>query len=225
MIDAPGSKNQFPKLRQAVTPEQQDAKLKQVGDLYEKQFLREMVKAMRATVHESGFIKSSQAEKIFKEQLDQEYVEKWGAKGGIGLSDLIHQQLLDKYGAQLGIKPAVQKPVGPIHLDEKSNFNARVVKPPASTDLQKLTFEYFRDEQGSSEPAEITSPWAGKILGQYRLDNDENLMTLDHDNGLKSSISYRGLSRGFAPGQKIEAGEKLGLLSPEAQRFFWSLQK
>jgi flagellar protein FlgJ len=221
MIDAP----KFQKLRQTMTPEQQDQKLKQVSDLYEKQFLREMMKAMRSTVHESGFIKSSQAEKIFREQLDQEYVEKWGAKGGIGLADMIHNQLLDKYGAQLGIRPAVERPRGPIKLDEKSNFRAQTMKPPTSTtDLQKMSFEFFKEEGAKDEPTDLMMPWSGKILGQYRLDQDENLLHFEHDNGIQSKISFRGIAKTLPPQSMIEAGAPIGVLSPEAKKFTWSTQ-
>lgn len=220
MIDAP----KFQKLRQMMTPEQQDQKLKHVSELYEKQFLREMMKAMRSTVHESGFIKSSQAEKIFSEQLDQEYVEKWGAKGGIGLADMIHNQLLEKYGAQLGIRPAVQRPQGPIKLDEKSNFHARPMKTASTTDLQKMSFEFFKDESAKSEPTDLMMPWSGKVLGQYRLDQDENLLHFEHDNGIQSKISFRGLAKTLNPQAMIEAGTPIGMLSPDSQKFTWSTQ-
>jgi hypothetical protein len=63
-----------------------DQKLHEVSEMYEKHFLREMMKAMRSTVHEGGFIQQNQAERIFKEQLDDHYVDKWSEKGGIGLS-------------------------------------------------------------------------------------------------------------------------------------------
>lgn len=221
MIDAP----KFQKLRQMMTPEQQDQKLKHVSELYEKQFLREMMKAMRSTVHESGFIKASQAEKIFSEQLDQEYVEKWGAKGGIGLADMIHNQLLDKYGAQLGIRPAVQKPMGPIKLDEKSNFRPKVTAAPANSELQKMSFEFFKEEGANGEPTELSMPWSGKLLGQYRLDQDENILHFEHDNGLQSSLSFRGVAKTLKPQTAIEAGEKLGVLNPEATKFVWSTQR
>ena len=47
-----------------------DEKLKDVSALYEKHFLGEMMKAMRSTVKEGGIVQANQAEKIFREQLD-----------------------------------------------------------------------------------------------------------------------------------------------------------
>lgn len=81
-----------------------EKKLRDVAKMYEGQFLREMVKAMRGTVTDSGFIKENQAEKIFREQLDQEYTDKWVDRGGLGFQDIIYNQLVEKYGPQLGIQ-------------------------------------------------------------------------------------------------------------------------
>jgi flagellar protein FlgJ len=103
-------------LKQTVSPEQMDQKFKDIAKLYEKQFMREMVKAMRATTGKNELLPVSQGEKIFQEQLDQEYVEKWGDQGGLGLSDTIYKNLLDKYGEALGIR-ANSKQHGMLSLD------------------------------------------------------------------------------------------------------------
>jgi hypothetical protein len=78
-------------------------KIRSVAELYEKQFLRDMVKQMRSTVSFSDISKPSFAEGYFSEQLDQEYVEKWGDRGGIGLGDMIYQQLMSQYGSRMGV--------------------------------------------------------------------------------------------------------------------------
>src|SRR4051812_46863679 len=75
-----------------------EEKFREVSDMYEKYFIREMMRQMRSTVHESGFIKQNNAEKIFRDQLDDQYADQWGKAGGMGLSDLIYNQLIDKYG-------------------------------------------------------------------------------------------------------------------------------
>lgn len=92
-------------------------KIRDVAELYEKQFLRDMVKQMRATVPTNEMFKASFAEGYFREQLDQEYVEKWGDKGGIGLGDMIYNQLLDRYGDRLGVPRGNKvKPTGPFPI-------------------------------------------------------------------------------------------------------------
>ena len=104
-------------MRQKIDPEQMNTKFKEIGKLYEKQFMREMVKAMRSTTGKDSLIPVSQGERIFREQLDHEYVEKWGDQGGLGLSETIYKNLLDKYGESLGItqKEAIK---GPITFDK-----------------------------------------------------------------------------------------------------------
>lgn len=77
------------------------AKFEEAGSLYEKQFLRELVKAMRSSVSESSLIPKSQAEKIFQEQLDQQWVEAWGDRGGVGFGEMITQKLIEQYGQRM----------------------------------------------------------------------------------------------------------------------------
>ena len=211
--------NKIQPLRQTVTPEQQNKKLQEVGHLYEKQFLREMVKAMRSTVHESGLIKLSQAEQIFREQLDQEYVEKWGEKGGIGLSNLIYNQLIEKYGAQLGIRGPIEKPHGPLALNEKSNYNAQPMG------RGKVGFQFTKDlDMPSLGMSTLKMPWSGKILGTQQLGADEYVLHMQHDNGLKSQLVFRGQPHMELKGEKLQAGDSIGLLSPEARAFFWNVE-
>ena len=53
-----------------------EIQIKEVSDMYEKYFIREMMKQMRATVHqEDGVIKRNNAEKIFSDQLDDQYAD------------------------------------------------------------------------------------------------------------------------------------------------------
>ncbi|MEI7974173.1 MAG: rod-binding protein [Bdellovibrio sp.] len=77
------------------------AKFEEAGSLYEKQFLRELVRAMRSSVSESSLIPKSQAEKIFQEQLDQQWVEAWGDRGGVGFGEMITQKLIEQYGQRM----------------------------------------------------------------------------------------------------------------------------
>ena len=48
---------------------------------------------MRASVEKSGFIDGGQAEEIFTSLLDVEISKKMSTAGGIGLSDLLLEQL------------------------------------------------------------------------------------------------------------------------------------
>lgn len=91
----------------AVDSADKDPRLQEAAKMYEKQFLREMVKAMRATVPESDLVPANAGERVFRQQLDDQYAEKWGDQGGIGLADLIYDNISERYG--LGKKPGPVK--------------------------------------------------------------------------------------------------------------------
>lgn len=229
-----GLKGSMP-LRTLPTAEETDKKLKDVSEMYEKQFLREMLKAMRGTVHESGLIKTSQAEQIFRDQLDGEYVDKWGDKGGIGLAGLIHSQLVERYGAKLGLKAPIARPQGPIAMSEKSNFTGRPVQAAGAETGSKTTFRFDRLSGGEAElrnpglgagleANSLKAPWDGVLLGQRQLGSDEMLMDFQHENGLKSQLVFRGMASPGLQGAPVQAGQTIGILSPEANSFFWTLE-
>jgi flagellar protein FlgJ len=203
-----------------------DEKLKDVSEMYEKHFLREMLKSMRSTVHEGGFIKASQGEKIFRDQLDDQYVDKWSDKGGIGLSKLIYTQLVEKFGAQLGIKNPVEKPHGPLPLNEKSDFTGSTFNSSGKKENFSIRFDRVALEKPElgNKTTEVKAPWAGILLNKVALNPDESLLEIAHDNGLKSRLVFKGALSKLSTGQNLQEGEVLGLLSPEAKSLFWNVQ-
>ena len=218
-----------------------DEKLRDVSSMYEKHFLREMLKGMRSTVHEGGFVQANNAEKIFKEQLDEQYVEKWGERGGIGLSDMIYKQLIDKFGVAMGIKSAVTKPAGPLPLDAKSEFRAHQFRHPG----KKQALSYRIDSAakptvassaeapsgakedgaapGKGEP--VKAPWDGVLLGKRTLADNQTMLEIKHDNGLTSQVVFKGGSASVSEGQKLQAGDTLGFLSSEAKSLYWTVER
>ncbi|WP_413613039.1 rod-binding protein [Bdellovibrio sp. HCB-110] len=204
---------------QQKTPDQ---KLRDVSDMYEKHFLREMMKAMRSTVHEGGFVQSNQAEKIFKEQLDDHYVEKWGERGGIGLSDMIYKQLLDKFGVMMGIKAPVAKPQGPLPMDAKSEFRAQPFQHPGKK--QAVSYRIDRADAVEGARESVKAPWDGVLLGKKSLADNQTMVEIEHDNGLKSQMVFKGGVSNVSTGQKLQAGDTLGFLSPEAKSLYWTVE-
>ncbi|MGE5086661.1 MAG: rod-binding protein [Bacillota bacterium] len=215
-------------------PEQKspDQKLHDVSEMYEKHFLREMMKAMRSTVHEGGFIQQNQAERIFREQLDDHYVDKWSEKGGIGLSKVIYEQLIDKFGVQMGIKKPVAKPQGPLPLDEKSNYTAHQFRHPGKSESLAYRIDKTRaapvpNAQAvavSGDKGEVKSPWGGVLLGVRNLPDSQTMVEIEHDNGLKSQVVFRGSLSKISTGDTVQAGETLGVLSAEARSLYWTVE-
>ncbi len=202
-----------------------EEKLREVSDLYENYFIREMMKQMRSTVHEGGFIKQNNAEKIFRDQLDDQYANQWGKAGGIGLSNLIHDQLMDKFGEKLGLRAPIEKPQGPLKLDQKSVFAGMVAQGPAKTsEPGPVTFKFQAEE---NTPTEIQNPWAGTLLDKKYLEMDRMQFHVKHDNGLESLILTQGTGLGpehkLASGDRIGAGQQLGWLS-SASPLFWTVK-
>lgn len=200
-----------------------EEKLREVADLYENHFIREMMKQMRSTVHESGFIKQNNAEKIFRGQLDDQYADQWGKAGGIGLSNLIHDQLMEKFGEKLGLRAPIDKPQGPINLDHKAVFSGAVGQLK-NIENEPVTFKFQPPEH---EQLQLKSPWAGTLLDKKYMELDQMQFRIKHDNGLESLILTRGTGLGpeqkLSPGDTIKAGQQLGWLSA-ASPLFWTVR-
>lgn len=229
-----------PQLQQSPKQDQAkvlDEKFHEVADMYEKHFIREMMKQMRSTVQESGFIKQNNAEKIFRDQLDDQYADQWGKSGGIGLSSLIYDQLMQKYGERMGLKAPVEKPQGPIDLNSKSNFsgitrgaasnlntNLELGKSALDLGSEPMTFKFETDVQGKSQ---IKNPWAGTLLDKKYLEMDQLQYRIKHDNGLESLIMTRGTGLGpdlqLSPGDALQSGQQLGWATA-ASPLFWTVK-
>ncbi len=199
--------------------------------MYEKHFIREMLKEMRSTVHESEFTKQNNAEKIFREQLDDNYAEKWGQSGAFGLADLIHSQLMAKYGAQYGLKEKVEKPHGPINFNLKSNSTISPESLESKTQDNAIHLKIFDQEKSGVKTAELKNPWAGILLDKKSLEMDQIQYRIKHDNGLESLISTRGSglvvgaenSAKLSLGDKLSAGQQLGWRDSTSP-LFWSIK-
>jgi peptidoglycan hydrolase FlgJ len=224
--------SEFPKinsLRPQPTAEEKnkitEEKFREVSELYEKHFIREMMKQMRSTVHESGFIKQNNAEKIFRDQLDDQYADQWGKAGGIGLSGIIYDQLIQKYGEKMGLKQPVDRPQGPLELNKNSNFigATKSIKEQASNS-DPVTFKF---ETSGEQKSEIKNPWAGTLLDKKYLEMDQMQYRIKHDNGLESLISTRGTGLGpdlqLSLGDRIQSGQQLGWASA-ASPLFWTVK-
>ncbi len=206
-----------------------EAKFREVAEMYEKHFIREMMKEMRSTVHESGFMKQNNAEKMFREQLDDDYADKWGKSGGMGLADLIHGQLMQKYGPQFGLKEKLEKPQGPIDLNLKSNISTVPMAQATSSDVLHLKIQ--SEENASTKTLALKNPWAGTLLDKKYLDMDQLQYRIKHDNGLESLILTRGSGLGegengdgkLSVGDEIGAGKQIGWLDSSSP-LFWTIK-
>jgi len=68
-------------------------KLKQACAEFESLFLNYLLKSMRASVPEGGLIDQSEESKMFKAMLDEKLADEISASGGLGLGEILYQQL------------------------------------------------------------------------------------------------------------------------------------
>lgn len=73
--------------------EMTDARLKQACAEMESLFVSYLLKTMRATIQKSGFISGGRAEEIYTSMMDTEISRKISVHRGLGLSDLLFEQL------------------------------------------------------------------------------------------------------------------------------------
>lgn len=208
--------------RDAEAQPKRDPRIEEVAKLYEKQFLREMVKAMRGTVQFSDVSKPSMAENIYRDQLDNEYVESWGDKGGIGLSELIYEQLMERYfdgGAK------APKKHGPAALSDRDILRVSRMRSDGAGSAKQVPLRVDLKPSEAGSPTQVQAPWDGTLLSNNKI-GEKTAVTLLHDGGVKSTLIFDGVpASGLQPGQSIEKGRTVGVLSPEINSFFWNLNR
>lgn len=73
-----------------------NSELKEATGQFEEFFLHQMLKEMRKTVPNDGYLKKSQGEEIFNDMLDERYAGLMAKGGGMGLGDFLYDQLKKK---------------------------------------------------------------------------------------------------------------------------------
>ncbi len=81
---------QIPKAPKGRDPE----KLKESAQQFEAIFIQQMFKEMRKTIPDDGLIQRGNADDIYSQLQDMEAAKITAQQGGIGLADMMIQQLL-----------------------------------------------------------------------------------------------------------------------------------
>ena len=204
----------------------QEQKLKKAAQMYETQFLNTMVQAMRKTVMKSDLQQESYAEKIYKDQLFDKYVQTWTQKGGIGIGDMIYNQLHEKIFPQRNISV----PKGPLEINpkrvlpiEKQQESSAPIEIKSEPIEDGVSLIFKEDKNDLLSRAEVKAPWAGKVSQVYESEG-RSMIELLHDEGMVSKISYLGQVSGLRKDDLIDAGQKLGLLSEGAIGLSWQIK-
>ena len=210
---------------EAHTAQAKDPRVLNVAKQYEKQFMMEMVKAMRQSVGESGYLKPSMAEGIYREQLDEQYVDNWGESGGMGITDLIYNEIMEKFLGRDTNGVRQMKSQGPLPLSDKDILRARPVPSQGGESggsKKQVALEMQVADRVGRGPLPIRAPWSGTLLS-LRTEAGRTSAVVDHGQGLKSTIMFEGIGAHHVIGENISQGEVLGLLSPDARRYLWNM--
>ena len=174
------------------SPEFLKGQIRKASRMYEEQFLRQMVKAMRGTITPSKMTKPSMGEKIYMEQLDQEYVKQWSEGEGAGLADMIYNDIIEKYYPQLadkkpkkkvlGEKPVTQ-PVVPVEKFEKAK---KIKTEPTQKSADVFIFENNQENKNLS----LKSPWEGQVKSLEEKSKGQYQVSLEHGNGMRSNFNF-----------------------------------
>lgn len=200
-----------------------DTQLRDASRLYERQFLAEMVKAMRQTVSHTN--EPSMAEKIYSDQMYDQYLDKWAEQGGVGLADIIYGQLRERFYPE---KQQLPRPQGPVPVDKGTSIKIDETKSMGLPVIQNGRAEekdlsyLFEFDATSRGPKPVLSPWDGEVIQVIRQD-DRHLLKLAHKEGTVSTLSFVGTAADLKRGDAITAGQKLGMLSPDASGLTWQV--
>lgn len=193
-------------------------KLRGAAELYEKQFLREMVKAMRRSVDHSAMTKPGMAEGIYREQLDDQHVEHWVERGGTGFADIVYNEIVDKYFPQLRDQPPRQG-LRPVDLTDRFQ-GVSAMPAPGQPDKNQFLVQLGPEMSGESM---LKVPWRAELTKAFQLPSGEQVVQMKHPEGLSSTFVFKGPTPSGQVGQEFEAGEGFARLSPEARSLTWQL--
>ena len=81
--------------RRLTAPGQDDKKLQEAAQGFEAMFIKKLWSQMRATVPKEGYLHSKE-EESYLSMFDEEFSKKMAASGGIGLGEMLYEQLRSK---------------------------------------------------------------------------------------------------------------------------------
>jgi len=77
----------------APSQAQDEAKLQEACKQFETLFLTQMFAQMRKSAGSSGVMGGGKGEEMFQGMLDEERAKNWAQEGGVGLANLLFQQM------------------------------------------------------------------------------------------------------------------------------------
>ena len=83
-----------------ISAEEESKRLREACQGFEAMFLDIVFKSMRNTVPENTLFGESNGEKIWRSMLDTELMQNVAKSGGVGIADMMYDNLIDQVTAQ-----------------------------------------------------------------------------------------------------------------------------
>lgn len=215
------------------SPQGRDPKMLEAARSFENQFIRQMISEMRKTVPQDELLGNSMADDIFRDQLDDKYADQWVDQGGIGLADMIYNQLYEKYGPQAHQQQHGKAPGEFLRVPQgagatSSGTPGRQVLKNGPRDilsqadkslfLMKMSQNGFtmKSKEPLPEQVGLRSPFSGTVLQAASLDDGRQMVVVRHDQGLISRFVHTGVNR-VKNDMAVSAGEIIAEL-PASQK-------
>jgi murein DD-endopeptidase MepM/ murein hydrolase activator NlpD len=195
------------------------AALKDACVQFEGLMVHQLLKEMRRTVKESDLLHGGNAEKIWRDMLDQKLGEETSRAGGLGLAEILYQQLLGSTGEPSGDRPAKTL---------EDYFRSAPVSPagPEEAEEDDQAGELSRrshPEPSQPNPEGLTLPVEGRvssnfglrrhpILGQTRMHNGVDLAASEGTPikaALDGTVTFSGQRSGFGNFIELDHGQGL----------------
>ena len=216
----------------ATRADGRDQRVLDAAKMYERYFLGQMMKAMRSTVAKSDLEKTSMGENIYREQLDDQYVESWSDRGGIGLADMIHDELMGKAEMLKRRKQAMRESKGkartPMALTDRDVLKVRqlpsVKTAEGSVETVLVSLGHTQARAGDT-PETVRAPWAGKVTS-VKAEGGKVILSMrtPPPEGApadsvprKMELAFDGVPAEVTEGDEIEAGHVVGKLGKGAR--------
>lgn len=206
------SKN--PKLDPALM-KKREPRVMEAAKMYEIYFLNQMMKAMRGTVQYSDKSKPSMGEGIYREQLDDQYVNTWADQGGVGLAELIHDDMVGKWNTIKEMKEKKKAGHKPMPLTDRDVLGLRNL-PSTRAGEQRVLVSLGTINSPKDPPNQVKVPWECDVESVNSTDGKTSLRVRTLD-GRSVVIAWDGVPVFVRSGDHLKPSQTVGELAKAAR--------
>ena len=84
-----------------------------------------------------------------------------------------------------------------------------------------VQFYFDKIKSADSKSVSIQQPWSGYLAKKLELAPDEYYLEINHDNGMKSKMHFKGKLLGVNENEALPEGKTIGQLSLDSNSFSW----